>query len=102
MLTSTRNKSLRQLLRCSEVILSFMENHSEELQGDQLVLKKEEAYLNMLKRRGSYLSKHLSKLESDFLRKYSNRTDTERQFLPDVKIMFDIYEVLVSGISRLI
>lgn len=51
----------------------------------------------MLKKRGGYLSRHLRKIESDFLKKYSSGDGQHREFLRDVKVMFDIYEVLVGG-----
>lgn len=73
-----------------------MENHGG-LQPSELLLKKEEAYLTLLKKRGGYLGRHLRKIENDFLKKYGERATCERTFLSDVKIMFDIYNVLVGG-----
>lgn len=67
-----------------------MENYDAELIG-RLTIKKEEAYMSMLKKRGGYLLRHLRKVEADFLKKYKSGGVSEQQFLHDVKLMFDLY-----------
>lgn len=54
----------------------------------------------MLKKRGTYLLRHLRKVEADFLKKYKTGGVSEQQFLHDVKLMFDLYEILIGEITN--